>query len=106
MRRRWSPDVEVRNLPAGGPVDPKEVLAGKWRSIWTSALAEGEEEHLAAGGVEYAVYITRGAGVVRSNATGERAVAEGTGIVLLKESGATLVAGHGGLELFVVAVDV
>ncbi len=98
--------MEVRNLPADGPVDPKGVLAGKWRSIWTSRLAAGEEEHLAAGPVEYAVYVTRGAGVVRSNPTGERPVAEGTGIVLLKESGATLVAGEGGLELFAVAVDV
>jgi hypothetical protein len=98
--------MEVRNLLAGGPVDPKCVLAGKWRSIWTSRLAEGEEEHLAAGPVEYAVYVTRGAGVVRSNPTGERPVAEGTGIVLLKESGASLVAGEGGLELFAVAVDV
>ena len=97
--------MEVRNLPAEGRIDPKEVLAGKWRSIWTSALAEGDEEHLAPGGVEYAVYITRGAGLLRSNATGERAVAEGTGIVLLKESGATLLAGPGGLDLFAVAVD-
>lgn len=98
--------MEVRNLPADGPVDPKGVLAGKWRSIWTSRLAAGEEEDLPAGPVEYAVYVTRGAGVVRSNPTGERPVAEGTGIVLLKESGATLVAGEGGLELFAVAVDV
>jgi hypothetical protein len=98
--------VEVRNLLQDGPVDPRGILAGKWRSIWTSRLAEGEEEHLAAGSVEYAVYVTRGAGAVRSNATGERPVAEGTGIVLLKGSGATLVAREGGLDVFAVAVDV
>ena len=98
--------MEVRNLPAEGPVDPKGILAGKWRSIRTVSLGPGQSEELARGAVEYAVYVTGGHGVVRSNPTGERPIAEGTCVVVLKDSAATLVADGDGIDLFVVAVDV
>lgn len=58
------------------------------------------------GSVEYAVYVTGGSGLIQSAATGERSIAEGTGIIVLKESGAILAAGEGGLEIFAVAIDV
>ncbi len=97
--------MEVRHLPTEGPIDPTGVLAGKWRSIWTTSLSPGQTEELAAGPVEYAVYVTGGSGVLRSNPTGERPVAEGSGIVVLRDSEATLVAGDAGLELFAIAVN-
>ena len=49
--------------------------------------------------------MTGGSGVLRSNPTGERPVAEGSGIVVLRDSEATLVAGDAGLELFAIAVN-
>jgi hypothetical protein len=98
--------VHVVHLPTEGPVDPTDVLAGNWRSIWTASLGPGDVQELERGAVEYAVYVTGGSGIVRSAPTGQRGIAEGTGIVVLRESAATLVAGPDGLELFAIAVDV
>lgn len=98
--------MHVVNLPTEGPIDPKRILAGKWRSIRTASLAPGEVETLERGAVEYAIYVTGGTGVLRSGPTGERPIAEGTGVVVLKQSRATFEAGGEGLDLFVIAVDV
>ena len=96
--------MHVVHLPTEGPIDPKGILAGKWRSIRTVSLPPQGAEELERGAVEYAVYVTGGRGVVRAAPTGERPIGEGTGVVLLKESGATFVAGDDGLELFIIAV--
>jgi hypothetical protein len=93
-------------LPSEGPIDPKGILAGKWQSIRTVSLPPQGIEELERGAVEHAVYVIGGRGAVRAATTGERPIAEGTGLVLLKESGATLVAGDEGLELFIVSVAV
>lgn len=97
--------IHVHHLPTEGPIDPKRVLSGAWQSIRTVSLEPGTTEVLPGGDVEYAVYVTGGSGTVAYSA-GERAVAEGTGVVLLREAGCEFRAGDAGLDLFVIAVEV
>ena len=95
--------MEVVSLLDGTPCDPKSALAGEWRYIRMLDLGTGESEELAAGDVEYAVYVMDGAGTAE---LADRSVPlrAGSALTLLKGAGAKLISTTG-LAVFLVSVD-
>jgi hypothetical protein len=94
----------VVSLASGKPVDPKPVLAGSWRAIQRLTVEPASSHRLEQGTVEYCVFVIEGSGTAR---IGSRSVglSQGTGLVLLRGTGADVTAGERGLEALVVAVN-
>jgi len=94
----------IVHLSDGHPLDPKRFLSGAWREIGVRRVPPGDVERLAAGGVEYAVYVIGGEGRAEIGG-GWTEVAAGTALTVLRGDEVTLASGSGPLELFVVALD-
>lgn len=89
------------HLEPGASVRPAGLLAG-WERFRVVHLAPQASEQLDPA-MEHAVYVMRGDGDARLDATTVR-LREGSALVLVRGTGATVVAGASGLEVFLIAV--
>jgi hypothetical protein len=96
--------MHVVDLNEQDAVDPKPVLAGPWRSIRLARLAAGERETLPSGALEHTAFVVDGTGTASVAGKGIP-LAPGTAMTLVRGAGADLVAGPGGLSVFLVAID-
>lgn len=93
----------VFSLASGEPLDPKPILAGSWHSLQKLGVRPFSTHRLEPGPLEYCVFVIEGDGVA---AIDDRRVplAPSTALVVLRGSGADLIADQGGLEALVVTV--